>query len=114
MGGLNAMIPYQKSFGLNGAGSSTGLIFVIYNIGQIGAFPFCGFHADGYGRRVCIFVGCFIVLIGTAVQASAHHKPQFMGGRFILGFGAALASAAGPAYIVELAHPAYRGVMAGM
>jgi MFS family permease len=37
-----------------------------------------------------------------------------MGGRFILGLGAALASAAGPAYIVELAHPAYRGTMAGM
>lgn len=37
-----------------------------------------------------------------------------MGGRFILGLGAALASAAGPAYTVELAHPAYRGTMAGM
>jgi hypothetical protein len=31
-----------------------------------------------------------------------------------LGFGAAIASAAGPAYTVELAHPAYRGTMAGM
>ena len=51
--------------------------------------------------------------IGTAVQASAHDKRQFMGGRFVLGFGAALASAAGPAYTVELAHPAYRGTMAG-
>lgn len=37
-----------------------------------------------------------------------------MGGRFILGFGAAIASAAAPAYAVELAHPAYRGVQAGM
>lgn len=37
-----------------------------------------------------------------------------MGGRFLLGMGAALASAAGPAYTVELAHPAYRGTMAGM
>jgi MFS family permease len=114
MGSLNAMTPYQKTFGLNGAGSSTGVIFIIYNLGQIAAFPFCGVLADGYGRRVCIFVGCFIVLVGTAIQASANERGQFIGGRFILGLGASLASAAGPAYTVELAHPAYRGTMAGM
>jgi MFS family permease len=114
MGSINAMLPYQKSFGLSGAGSSTGLIFIIYNLGQIAAFPFCGLLADGYGRRVCIFVGCAIVLIGTAIQGSAHGRGQFIGGRFVLGLGAALASAAGPAYTVELAHPAYRGTMAGM
>ncbi|KAH6679017.1 general substrate transporter [Halenospora varia] len=114
MGSINAMTPYQKTFGLSGAGSSTGLIFIIYNLGQIAAFPFCGFIADGYGRRACIFVGCLIVLIGTAIQATANARSQFMGGRFVLGLGAALASAAGPAYTVELAHPAYRGTMAGM
>ena len=37
-----------------------------------------------------------------------------MGGRFILGLGSAIASAAGPTYAVELAHPAYRGLQAGM
>jgi MFS family permease len=37
-----------------------------------------------------------------------------MGGRFILGLGAAIASAAGPAYTVELAPPHYRGTMAGL
>jgi MFS family permease len=98
----------------NQAGSSTGVIFIIYNLGQIAAFPFCGLLADGYGRRICIFIGCVIVWIGTAVQATANEKGQFIGGRFILGFGAAIASAAAPAYIVELAHPAYRGTMAGM
>ena len=114
MGSLNAMEGYQKTFGLTGAGSSTGIIFIIYNCGQIAAFPFCGFFADGYGRRVCIFVGCALVIVGTAIQATAHHTGQFIGGRFVLGFGASIASAAGPAYTVELAHPAYRGTMAGM
>lgn len=68
---------------------------------------------------------------GTAVQTTAHGLGQFIGGRFILGFGgkqteinamilflintiASIASAAGPAYTVELAHPCYRGTMAGM
>ncbi|KAI0867686.1 lactose permease [Hypoxylon argillaceum] len=114
MGAINAMKPYQETFGLNGAGSTTGIIFIIYQIGQIVSFPFCGLIADGWGRRWCIFVGCFLVLVGTAIQGSANHLGQFIGGRFILGFGASIASAAGPAYIVELAHPAYRGTMAGM
>ncbi|RDW75472.1 putative lactose permease [Coleophoma cylindrospora] len=114
MGAINAMTPYQETFGLSGAGASTGLVFIIYNLGQIAAFPFCGFLADGYGRRICIFVGCLIVLVGTAIQASSHKMSVFMGGRFLLGLGASLASAAGPAYTVELAHPAYRGTMAGM
>jgi MFS family permease len=114
MGAINAMKPYQNTFGLTGEGSSTGIIFIIYNLGQIAAFPFCGFLADGYGRRMCIFVGCALVLVGTAVQATAHGMGHFIGGRFLLGFGASIASAAGPAYTVELAHPAYRGTMAGM
>ncbi|KAI2483007.1 Lactose permease [Pyrenophora tritici-repentis] len=114
MGSINAMKGYQNTFGLTGAGSSTGIIFIIYNLGQIAAFPVCGFLADGYGRRICIFVGCALVIVGTAIQATAHETGHFIGGRFVLGFGASIASAAGPAYTVELAHPAYRGLMAGM
>ncbi|KAL9945934.1 hypothetical protein D7B24_005203 [Verticillium nonalfalfae] len=114
MGAINAMPQYQESFGLTGAGSTTGIVFMIYNVGQVVAFPFCGWLADGYGRRICIFVGCAIVLVGTAIQTPATSLGMFIGGRFVLGFGASIASAAGPAYTVELAHPAYRGFMAGM
>ncbi|KLU85400.1 lactose permease [Magnaporthiopsis poae ATCC 64411] len=114
MASVNAMKPYQESFGLTGAGSTTGIVFITYNLGQIASFPFCGMLADGWGRRWCIFVGCLIVLVGTAVQATASTLNQFIGGRFVLGFGASIATAVGPAYIVELAHPAYRGFMAGM
>ncbi|POS75422.1 lactose permease [Diaporthe helianthi] len=114
MGAINAMEPYQRDMGLSGAGSSSGIVFIVYNLGQIAAFPFCGLLADGWGRRICIFVGCVLVIVGTAIQGSAHGLQQFIGGRFVLGFGASIASAAGPAYTVELAHPAYRGMMAGM
>lgn len=101
MGAINAMEPYQHDMGLSGAGSSSGIVFIVYNLGQIAAFPFCGLLADGWGRRICIFVGCFLVIVGTAIQGSAHGLQQFIGGRFVLGFGASIASAAGPAYTVE-------------
>ncbi|KAF2014322.1 lactose permease [Aaosphaeria arxii CBS 175.79] len=114
MGAINAMEPYHESFGLTGAGTSTGLVFIIYNIAQIAAFPFCGGINDKYGRRVCMFTGCFIVLVGTAVQGSANSLGAFIGGRFVLGFGAVIAHAAAPAYVVEMAPPKYRGVTAGL
>ena len=64
----------HKKLTNNQTGSTTGVIFIIYNLGQIAAFPLCGLLADGYGRRICIFIGCLIVWIGTAVQASANGK----------------------------------------
>lgn len=36
-----------------------------------------------------------------------------MGGRFILGFGVSLVATGGPMYVVEVNHPAYRGVVGG-
>lgn len=114
MGAINAMEPYQRTFGLNGAGSSTGVVFIIYNLAQISAFPFVAYISDVWGRRPCILIGCIIIIAGTAIQGSANTLGQFIGGRFVLGFGAIVAHGAGPAYTVELAHPAYRGLTAGM
>lgn len=31
-GAINDMEEYQKSFGMNGKGSSTGIVFIIYNV----------------------------------------------------------------------------------
>jgi hypothetical protein len=39
MGSINAMKAYQNTFDLTGEGPSTGIIFIIYNLGQIAAFP---------------------------------------------------------------------------
>lgn len=39
MGAINAMPSYQSTFDLNGEGSSAGIVFIIYNLGQIAAFP---------------------------------------------------------------------------
>jgi hypothetical protein len=39
MGAINAMKPFQTTFNLTGEGSSTGIVFIIYQLGQIAAFP---------------------------------------------------------------------------
>ncbi|KAK9412971.1 putative Major facilitator superfamily (MFS) profile domain-containing protein [Seiridium unicorne] len=114
MGSLNAMEQYQDTFGLNGAGASSGIVFIVYNLAQIVAFPLCGLLGDGLGRRKTIAIGCFIILIGTAIQTPAQSMGWFIGGRAVLGLGAAIAQAAAPVYIVEVAHPSFRGIIGGM
>jgi MFS family permease len=61
-----------------------------------------------------MFLGSSIIVLGTVIQAPSRNLSQFMAGRFILGFGVAITSSAGPAYVSEMAHPAYRGVMTGV
>ena len=58
-------------------------------------------------------LGSLVCVLGVVLQATAHGLPTFMGGRFVLGFGAVLVQTAGPAYVAEMAHPKYRGVLTG-
>lgn len=57
-----------------------------------------------------MFIGSLIVIIGTSIQATATDLAQFMGGRFLLGFGVSIITSAGPSYVAEMAHPAWRGM----
>lgn len=66
------------------------------------------------GRRFGMFLGALIIIVGTCVQAPSHDLAAFMGGRFLLGFGVAISTTAGPAYVSEMAHPSYRGLMTGL
>lgn len=85
----------------------------MYQIGGVCALPFVGPAIDTWGRRVGMFIGSIIVIIGTIISGTTRFNPvveQFMAGRFFLGFGVAIASAAGPIYVVETSHPLFRGV----
>jgi len=91
-----------------------GMVTAMYQIGGVVSLPFIGPSADTYGRRFGMWIGCVLVILGTIVQGTASKTQgveQFMGGRFLLGFGVNIASAAGPMYVVEVSHPAYRGIV---
>ncbi|KAF2427264.1 general substrate transporter [Tothia fuscella] len=116
MGGINAMDTYRDYFHFpkNKGTPSTGIVYAIYTIGNmVGSFA-AGPATDFRGRRWGMFIGSSIIIIGTCIQGPSRNLAQFMAGRFILGFGVAITSAAGPAYVSEMAHPAYRGVITGV
>lgn len=59
-------------------------------------------------------IGAWIIIIGSILNGTTAlngNLGQLKAGRFILGFGVSIVSAAGPIYVVETAHPAYRGII---
>jgi sugar porter (SP) family MFS transporter len=94
-----------------------GLITSMYQIGGVCALPFIGPAIDTWGRRVGMVIGSVAIVAGTVVQGttvSNASEGQMMGGRFLCGWGVGIAAAAGPIWIVETAHPRYRGVVTGL
>lgn len=114
MGGINAMKTYQDYFHMRTVGSQTGLVFSMYTLGNIVGSFFCGPFTDWWGRRWGMFIGASIIIAGTCVQAPATNHFMFILGRFILGFGVATCATAGPSYVAEMAHPAWRGTLTGL
>ncbi|KAG4437670.1 hypothetical protein IFR05_006832 [Cadophora sp. M221] len=114
MGAINAMEPYQNYFGIGRTGSSTGIVFAIYNLGSIPAVLLTGPVNDYFGRRAGMFTGSVIIIIGTCIQAPAVNMHMFMGGRFLLGFGVSFCCVSAPCYVSEMAHPMWRGTLTGL
>ncbi|KAI1325020.1 general substrate transporter [Xylariaceae sp. FL0255] len=114
MSSINALPNYTEYFGLPSSGSAaTGIVFAIYQIGQIAA-AFFVFPMDWYGRIWHIFLGSLGVILGTIITATATTLPTFIGGRFLLSFFATFTITAAPLYLVEIAPAAYRGTIAGL
>lgn len=110
---ISANDTFLDYFGGSNKGIWAGIVSSMYQIGGVSALPFVGPANDALGRRFGMGTGSVLVIIGTIVSAVVEggNVGQFMGGRFLLGFGVSIASAAGPIYVTEVAHPAYRGVL---
>lgn len=62
-----------------------------------------GMIADKHGRKMPIFLACIVFVVGTVLQTTAFHLPQFAVGRFVVGLGVGSAAMVVPLYISELA-----------
>ena len=114
MGSINSVTKYQQYYdlSLNGA-SSTGIIFAIFQVGQMAGAWFV-WIADWRGRKLPVFLGCAGVLVGTIVTATAKTRAVFIGGRFLLSFFCTWATTSAPMLVLELAPPQYRATVSGL
>lgn len=80
MGSINAIPEYTNYYGLSeNETASTGIIFSIFQIGQMTGALFI-WLADWRGRRLSIFLGTVGVVVGTIVTSTAKTIPIFIGG----------------------------------
>jgi MFS family permease len=111
---LLEMEEFKDFFDVSDAGIWTGIVTSMYQIGSVVAIPFIGPAIDTWGRKIGMAIGALFIVVGTITQGTTitdGNVGQFMGGRFLLGFGVAIAASAGPMYVVEVSHPAFRGVI---
>ena len=116
LGGLTANPAFLEFFNGSADGTWQSLIGSIYQIGTLCALPFVGLFVDNFGRRIGMFSGACIIVLGviingTTVFNTGSNNGQLIAGRLILGFGVTIVSAAGPIYVVETAHPAWRSLV---
>jgi sugar porter (SP) family MFS transporter len=115
-GSLLANPTFKSFFDVGNVGLEAGIVSSMNQIGGVVAIPFIGPALDTFGRRVGMFIGASIIIIGVIIQGTCvanHSVHQFMGGRFFMGMGVSIIASAGPTYVVEICHPAYRGILTG-
>ncbi|EKG20499.1 Sugar/inositol transporter [Macrophomina phaseolina MS6] len=117
LNGLLASDDFKAFFGGSEDGIWAGIVTAMYQIGSVVALPFVGPCIDKFGRKGGMFIGSLTIVVGAIINATTYYTAsigQFEAGRFVLGFGVSIATAAGPMYVVEVTHPAHRGVMTAL
>lgn len=112
LNGLLASDDFKEFFGGSEDGIWAGIVTAMYQIGSVVALPFVGPAIDTFGRKGGMLIGAVTIVVGTIINATTYYTAsigQFEAGRFVLGFGVSIATAAGPMFVVEVTHPAYRG-----
>ncbi|KAF2429937.1 hypothetical protein EJ08DRAFT_697961 [Tothia fuscella] len=106
--GLQALTPFNDYFHPNKY--QQGLLSCIMSVGSLVAIPFVPYAADILGRRMAIFIGCIIMILGVALQSASQNLSMFVAARFFIGYGVAIAHGASPLLITELVHPQHRSI----
>ncbi|KIX03380.1 uncharacterized protein Z518_06932 [Rhinocladiella mackenziei CBS 650.93] len=109
MNGLQTLTAWQDHFN-HPKGGKIGILNAIMSIGSLCAIPFVPYTADWLGRRMGILIGCIIMMVGVVLQSISAGFGMFLGARFLIGFGVAIAHGASPLLITELVHPQHRAI----
>ncbi|KNG48898.1 major myo-inositol transporter iolT [Stemphylium lycopersici] len=94
--------------------SIIGFMSSCYQLGSILAVPVAPWLSQRYGRRMSIFVGSVIMVIGALLQGFAQHIGMYIIARMLLGFGILFAIVSGSSLIGELAYPKERPFMTSL
>ncbi|GAW14675.1 hypothetical protein ANO14919_040780 [Xylariales sp. No.14919] len=95
--------------GAHGSASLQGTVVAIYEIGCFFGAIFCLLFGEKLGRRWSIMIGCVVLAIGAALQASAYNIPHLIVGRIVAGLGNGMNTSTIPVWHSELMKADSRG-----
>lgn len=67
-----------------------------------------------FGRKTGIYIGYFVLILGTILQTAAQNRTTFILGRFFLGVAAAWHGSNVPLLISEIAYPTQRAIASSL
>ena len=93
--------------------STTGLVFSIFQIGQMIGALFT-WVCDWQGRKWTIVISAVMIVASAIFTAVAPTLPAFIAARFLLSFFSTINTVAAPMLLVEIAPPLHRATVAGI
>jgi MFS family permease len=85
-----------------------GLIIAGTSLGAFLAFVPASYIADKHGRKICVGLGCSLVIVATIIQTIFRNHWAFFGMRVLTGAGMGISQTAAPLLVTEIAHPRQR------
>ncbi|CAO3686105.1 unnamed protein product [Umbelopsis vinacea] len=113
MNGLQSLSTWRAYFNSPSA-STLGLLNDIRSIGGLVGIFIAPSTSDRLGRKLTIFIGSVIMILGVALQSASMNINMFLAARFLLGFGGAFTSNATPMILAEIAPSKHRGKITSM
>ncbi|KKY30144.1 putative sugar transporter stl1 [Diaporthe ampelina] len=95
--------------GSHGSASLQGTVVAIYEIGCFFGSILALVFGEKLGRRMTILIGCLILCVGGALQASAYSIPHLIVGRIVAGLGNGMNTSTIPVWHSELMQADKRG-----
>lgn len=92
----------------NPKGARLGVLGTMQTIGAVASLLMVSYIADRFGRRLPVFLGSLLALMGTVLQTLAKNIDTFIAGRFFVGFGTGFVGVASNPLLAELAYPTHR------
>ncbi|KAJ6069493.1 hypothetical protein N7499_011380 [Penicillium canescens] len=105
------LINLNKDLGHILSSKETNLITSITSGGALIGAILAGLTSDRYGRKLGIYLGCALFIVGAVLQAAAFIVAQMTVGRLVVGLGVGSAAMIIPLYISELAPARFQGRM---
>lgn len=90
-------------------GAQNGAVVSLFTGGAFFGAMFAGLSGDLLGRKMTIFIGALIFIVGGSVQTAAQSLNYLYVGRAFAGLGVGFLTMIIPLYQAEIAHPSIRG-----